>query len=1372
MKSSQLFLKNRKLLFFLFYLFVINLSAQTNAPMRRPISPSSPMWLIHIDSWNYPDPQRIIDLIPKDIRPYVVMNISLSINHDVTTSRFMVSEYGYETAKSWLRTCAQNRMWATVQCSSGGFSQFSDFDLSVYEEFFRDYPNFIGFNYAEQFWGFDGTDPLSAKWSDRINHLADLLKLSNKYGGYTILSWCGNEYGQSINPIGMLKRIPAFTAACEKYSANYILCDKYTQVGFNHDMESLCLGAYLSGYSGQYGIRYDGSGWTDATGVNQNFTLSSGVAPHFEHLMLNGATVIDGPELIWTNCFKGINTSNTSDGFTKRNWTTFQHFDNVQIDMFRKILDGTIRIPSKKEVIERAKYAIINDVTSGADTAVYCSPQSLYNGLYAMDVDQPIYNYQWNKSFFKKSGRYPTIPVVYKLKSSDADANSFQFKMNKSAYRWNTITTKTNELNQYFPQQSSGDLYVGRNENALVTYNPYKTQTRAKGIIPLKYNTCDSLELKYSRYSGAVVKEYPNKISFYMSNFEDEYDATSNPLILTSTTLKGDTIKIYGSTNKPTWTSVIRGTHNVTPVITENWSNNVLTLYVLHNGPLDLDINCAGTASNRLSSYTTATLSEPAKPTVYTGPRQYEAECFDYMNVNGVVTSGYSGTVRNYTGQGYVKFGTASNSAIRDTVTAYKKGIYNLQIKYSVTSDVSTIDLYVNGSKVSTPTFTNTTTYGNWLVYSQDVSLNEGQNVIMLKANATSPKVVCFDNIIISQGNGETKYDFTNDSPTTSASTPAAQFVTIQSGSAGVISYTDTNSKTDNCFKTYSVGSINGTGVADLDLFPSSASDYYVVWKENFGTAGAKKGMLLRGTGSNGSCPYASGMKQGYLFIAKNNDDNTVTLKPYIAGASGLTAQPTYTSSFQLSAGQPCWYRARAVGNQLNFECSSDSLNWVGGAIATFTDTTYTSGSTELVWGLNSGNFNWAMDNISFKSGNIFASLYTLNGFAYVKNSGPSANKIFTVSGNSLFDNVVITVQGNYEVSTDATSGFASSVTLPQTAGTVALTTIYVRLKAGLGVNDYSGTLTISSNGIASRSIDLSGSVSPESVTRLYDFSHDVATTSATVPPALNTSIGVGNTATAGVVSYTDASNVTSNVLKPYSGGNRNATGVIDLNLFSSKSTDYSVTWKEFVNAAKDYKVGVLLRGDASKIGDNTTGYVNGIMQGYLFIVYSKASGGSEFRIYKSTSTYNALSMLVNTGVSTLSPTTNQPVWYRASVSGTSLTSLKLEYSTDSITWNTGSTITDSSNPFLSGSTEFIWGLGVSNVDFYVDNITFYGIEDATSSIKSAINDDNNATVVSSEYFNIAGQKVSTEQGGLRGIYIVRNKMSNGKIITQKVLFK
>lgn len=1357
-KTSNFFLV---LVFLLVLVTFSDANAQVKSHLRRPISPQQPMWIIHIDTWNYADPQKIIDLIPRDIRPYVVMNISLSISHDATTSQFHVAEYGYEIAKSWIRVCAQNQMWAMVQVASGGMHQlsFPESDLTVYEEFFRDYPNFIGFNYAEQFWGFDDpVDPVSAKWTDRIAHFADLLKLSNKYGGYLAVSWCGNQWGPSINPIGMLKRNPAFAETCRQYTENYILCEKYTQTSYISDVESVCLGAYLSGYSGQYGIRYDNTGWTDAAGENTNFTLATAGAPHLEHIMLTGQTVIDGPEIIWQNCFKENNPSSTTDGYTKRNWTTFAHFDNVMVDMFRKILDGTVRIPSREEVINRTKYVIINDVESGDNDAIYSTPNTLFEGLYRMDGDG---NLKDNKTLFKKTGRYPTIPTVYNL--NDSKANLFQYKINKSTYdsRWPTIASKQTEMNSVFPQEYTGDLYVGRNESAWVTYNPYKTGQTASATIPFKYNSCDHMYLKYSQYTSGVVKEYSDKVTFYLCNFDDEVN----------TGLKPDTIKIYGCTSEPTWSYVERGNHQ-SSIVNKSWVGGVFTLAIQHNGSVDVAVNCVGTSTDRLTNYTQAVITPPAIPTFYTGPRQYEAECFDRKNVSSVITAGQNGTIRNYTGQGYIRFGTNAVAAIRDTVNVLKNGTYKIQTKYSATSgNVTSVDLFVNGVKVITPTFTQTISERDWAINTQFVSLNAGNNSIEFKANAAGANDIIFDNIVVSQGTSTPIYDFTNDAATASATSPAAQFISVLSGTAGVVTYTDSNSLVSNSFKAYTSGTLNGSGVADLNLFPQSATDYSVVWKEYFVTTGANKGVLLRGSGSS---TYATGMKQGYLFIAQNNADNTITLKPYIAGASGVTGKNTYTTDFTVTAGKPCWYRATAFDNQLKFECSADSVNWVGGTATTFTDNSFNTGSTELVWGLNSNNFSWMMDNITYLTSNLSINKFSLSGFSYVQDSGISPSQSFIVKGNSLIDNVVINAPTNFEVSTNVSSGYTSTLLLTRRSDSIPSTPIYVRLKAGLPVNAvYSGQIFISSGGVSGLVVDLNGSVTPQSVTKAYTFSNDLAATSAGTPPALNASIGVGSTATAGVVSYTDATNTTSNVLKPYSGGQRNATGVVDLNLFSTKSTDYSVTWKQFIGANADTKAGVLLRGDVTKIGDATTGYVQGLMQGYAFIVYNKASGGTEFRIYPSTSS-TSLAWLVNGSVTSLTPAVGQPMWYRATVSGNTNVSLKFEYSTDGLTWNTGSSTSTSSTPFTSGATQFLWGLGAGNVNFYIDDITFNGIENNSSGPMTSIDPLSKTplTVVSQEFYTLSGIRVYMQYNSLKGLYIVRNHMSDGSIMTSKIYFK
>ena len=156
--------------------------------MRRPISPEQPMWIIHIDSWNYADPAKIIDLIPKDILPYVVFNISLSINWDSEKKEWLRVHDGYQTAKSWLRTCAEKGVWTMIQPASGGPCHFPDYygdeDLeeTIFGEFFE-YPNFIGYNYCEQFWGFESED-FNITADNRYRHFAKLLELCNKHGGY------------------------------------------------------------------------------------------------------------------------------------------------------------------------------------------------------------------------------------------------------------------------------------------------------------------------------------------------------------------------------------------------------------------------------------------------------------------------------------------------------------------------------------------------------------------------------------------------------------------------------------------------------------------------------------------------------------------------------------------------------------------------------------------------------------------------------------------------------------------------------------------------------------------------------------------------------------------------------------------------------------------------------------------------------------------------------------------------------------------------------------------------------------------------------------------------------------------------------------
>ncbi len=75
--------------------------------------------------------------------------------------------------------------------------------------------------------------------------------------------------------------------------------------------------------------------------------------------------------------------------------------------------------------------------------------------------------------------------------------------------------------------------------------------------------------------------------------------------------------------------------------------------------------------------------------------------------------------------------------------------------------------------------------------------------------------------------------------------------------------------------------------------------------------------------------------------------------------------------------------------------------------------------------------------------------------FTYVYNAGPSASQTFMVSGSNLGVNTMtVTAPTNYEVSKD-NSTFSSSVSYTPSDGSVAASTVYIRLAAGLSVGTY-----------------------------------------------------------------------------------------------------------------------------------------------------------------------------------------------------------------------------------------------------------------------------------------------------------------------------
>lgn len=706
-----------------------------SAQERRPIDSKHPLWLIHVDVWNKADPQKIIDLIPEEIKPYVCMNLSLSCQYDTEKNVYKMPQNAVKTYKSWATVCQANGLWFTCQPASGGHTHIQDDDLETFEYFYKRFPNFLGWNYAEQFWGFDEpNDKSSSTQTSRIELFSKLVPMAHKYGGFLTISFCGNIWSHPLNPVGMMKRNKDLLEACEKYPEAILWLYKYTTSSCFYNNESVTFSPFISGLAKNYGVRYDNCGWNGALdallgdGHGKKYPIAAGIGTVMEQTGVNGGAVWDGPELIWTEDFQNLSNS-TVNGYTRRNWGTFPGFRNAWLDMFQKIIDGALYIPSREEVVDRTKIVVINDISSGNDEQKYAAWGDLYDGLYKQTDPFNRGNGQWmdNFCYFKKTGRYAAIPVAIGL--YDEVAKSIPVQVKKSAYstRWPSQARKVNDFNTYYPEVSTGDLYVSRHKNQLITYTPYtymNSKVTASAKIPLQYNTCENLELTWGKLSSGLIREYADHIDFYLNNYRTD---TTNVVL--------DKITVTGASAEPTYTMTKRV--QATAEATTEWdaATGTFTLNINHMGPVDVTISCAGSATERSTdvlSDTPLSADLPKQPADYYGEIIIEAEDMDYKSIQSCVTDpyGWYPNVRGHAGNGFMDMGTNTAGSLRHTINIKHAGEYNVAVRYTSSTRAGAMTATVNGVR-SILKF-DKTDVNEWKKMKFSANMKEGENTLVI----------------------------------------------------------------------------------------------------------------------------------------------------------------------------------------------------------------------------------------------------------------------------------------------------------------------------------------------------------------------------------------------------------------------------------------------------------------------------------------------------------------------------------------------------------------------------------------------------------------------------------------------------------------
>jgi uncharacterized protein YdeI (BOF family) len=249
----------------------------------------------------------------------------------------------------------------------------------------------------------------------------------------------------------------------------------------------------------------------------------------------------------------------------------------------------------------------------------------------------------------------------------------------------------------------------------------------------------------------------------------------------------------------------------------------------------------------------------------------------------------------------------------------------------------------------------------------------------------------------------------------------------------------------------------------------------------SFGDAGA--GFVLQITNTTGFENLQLSLKLQSLDIASAR---TVTwVVDWATGATPTSFTPLTTSPVVNTTGGSTFSNTTITAT-LPASVNNQSNNlWIRVVALTVS----TGSGSRPTTGID--DFSLSYSAVSTSAPNIITSVSSLTGFTTSEGT-PSTEQSYTVEGSNLTDNITITAPTGYEISQTASSGYANTLTLTQSSGSVPTTTIYARL-TGTTSGVFNGNISHSSTGATTKNIAVSGNVCGITAT-------NIATVRATIP--------------------------------------------------------------------------------------------------------------------------------------------------------------------------------------------------------------------------------------------------------------------------------
>jgi len=280
----------------------------------------------------------------------------------------------------------------------------------------------------------------------------------------------------------------------------------------------------------------------------------------------------------------------------------------------------------------------------------------------------------------------------------------------------------------------------------------------------------------------------------------------------------------------------------------------------------------------------------------------------------------------------------------------------------------------------------------------------------------------------------------------------------------------------------------------------------------------------------NWTLPAGLGSGSNYIFPVGNITYLPFTLANPTTGSGVVTAQVQAfdansggtTNSTLASISTTEYWSLATVGNFTNSSVSLTRQTAItpNDGIATCATVggvyTYIGGTLSAKSVMNS-NLIGSNRFFVFGKGNpvINVSTNILSTFTYAYGYGPSNQLSFDVNGTGLSTNIIVYPTESFEISLTSGASFfpLSIITLPVNNGTVTLTTIYVRMKAGFSVGAVtpSSKVTCTSDYATTQNITCSGTVINSPVitltpTSLSGFNYNVSTNGPSSPQTFTVS--------------------------------------------------------------------------------------------------------------------------------------------------------------------------------------------------------------------------------------------------------------------------